>query len=90
MLFDYFFMFCIFLCFAQNGILSDIINETGCLSAGEKWLESNLLVVAGAAVGIAFLQVCKDKILFFTSFKFIYNFTKLEILVYFKFSREKL
>lgn len=26
--------------------------------AGEEWLEKNLLVVAGVAVGIAFLQVC--------------------------------
>jgi len=34
-----------------------IINEKGCLVAGEEWLERNLLVVAGIAVGIAFLQV---------------------------------
>jgi len=34
-----------------------IINEKGCLSAGEEWLERNLLVVAGIAVGIAFLQI---------------------------------
>jgi len=27
------------------------------LSAGEEWLENNLLVVAGVAVGIAFLQI---------------------------------
>ena len=53
------FMFC-FLCFfsAQHGDLSSIINEKGCLLAGEEWLEKNLLVVAGVAVGIAFLQVC--------------------------------
>jgi len=34
-----------------------IINEKGCLSAGEEWLERNLLVVAGIAVGVAFLQI---------------------------------
>ena len=34
-----------------------LINEKGCLAAGEEWLEGNLLVVAGIAVGIAFLQV---------------------------------
>jgi len=34
-----------------------VINEKGCLSAGEEWLEGNLLVVAGIAVGIAFLQI---------------------------------
>ena len=38
--------------------MTSIINEKGCLSAGEEWLEKNLLVVAGVAVGIAFLQVC--------------------------------
>jgi len=37
--------------------VSSIINEKGCLSAGEEWLENNLLVVAGVAVGIAFLQI---------------------------------
>ena len=42
----------------QHGDLTSIINEKGCLMAGEEWLEKNLLVVAGVAVGIAFLQVC--------------------------------
>jgi len=37
--------------------VSSIINEKGCLQAGEAWLETNLLVVAGVAVGIAFLQI---------------------------------
>ena len=41
----------------QVGDPHKIINEKGCLSAGEEWLERNLLVVAGIAVGIAFLQV---------------------------------
>jgi len=40
-----------------RGDLSSIINEKGCLLAGEEWLEKNLLVVAGVAVGIAFLQI---------------------------------
>jgi len=34
-----------------------VINEKGCVQAGEEWLEKNLLVVAGVAVGVAFLQV---------------------------------
>ena len=34
-----------------------MINEKGCVQAGEEWLEKNLLVVAGVAVGVAFLQV---------------------------------
>ena len=42
---------------SQVGDPLKIINEKGCLSAGEEWLERNLLVVAGIAVGIAFLQV---------------------------------
>jgi len=37
--------------------LSDIINITGCLEAGETWLTNNLVMVAGVAVGIAFLQI---------------------------------
>ena len=41
----------------QTGDVHKIINEMGCLAAGEEWLENNLLVVAGVAVGIAFLQV---------------------------------
>jgi len=35
----------------------DFINDKGCLEAGEDWLEKNLVVVAGVAVGIAFLQI---------------------------------
>jgi len=41
----------------EENPLHKIINEKGCLSAGEEWLERNLLVVAGIAVGIAFLQI---------------------------------
>jgi len=37
--------------------VAKIINDKGCLPAGEEWLERNLLVVAGVAVGVAFLQV---------------------------------
>ncbi|KAL8565750.1 hypothetical protein ACOMHN_058385 [Nucella lapillus] len=33
------------------------IYTSGCIPAGEKWLESNLIPVAGVAVGIALLQV---------------------------------
>ena len=51
------FTFCFSSFFAQHGDLTSIINEKGCLLAGEEWLEKNLLVVAGVAVGIAFLQV---------------------------------
>jgi tetraspanin-5 len=43
--------------------VAKIINDKGCLPAGEEWLERNLLVVAGVAVGIAFLQVCLDLII---------------------------
>ena len=41
----------------QPGDLSTIVNDKGCLQAGEEWLEMNLVTVAGVAVGIAFLQV---------------------------------
>ena len=34
-----------------------IINEKGCVQAGEEWLEQNLVLVAGVLVGIAFMQV---------------------------------
>ena len=44
----------------QGEDVHKIINEVGCLSAGEEWLERNLLLVAGVAVGVAFLQVTKD------------------------------
>lgn len=44
-------------CHHQNYDVAKIINDKGCLPAGEEWLERNLLVVAGVAVGIAFLQV---------------------------------
>ncbi|KAI8797553.1 tetraspanin-17 [Biomphalaria glabrata] len=33
------------------------INTIGCIPAGEKWLETNLIPVAGAAVGVALLQI---------------------------------
>jgi hypothetical protein len=49
------FFFCLF---EKGGDVHKIINEKGCLVAGEEWLERNLLVVAGIAVGVAFLQVC--------------------------------
>ena len=42
----------------QHGDLTSVINQKGCLMAGEEWLQTNLIVVAGVAVGIAFLQVC--------------------------------
>ena len=41
----------------QPADLNSIINEKGCLQSGEEWLEMNLVMVAGVAVGIAFLQV---------------------------------
>ena len=56
--FHFFPIFFFFFIYIQRGDLSSIINEKGCLLAGEEWLEKNLLVVAGVAVGIAFLQVC--------------------------------
>jgi hypothetical protein len=34
-----------------------VVYERGCLRAGEEWVEVNLIPVAGAAVGIAILQV---------------------------------
>ena len=49
----------------QHGDLTSIINEKGCLMAGEEWVGDHVIVVAGVAVGIAFLQVC-DVFLFFS------------------------
>ena len=37
--------------------VAKIINEKGCLVALEEWLNSNYMLVAGVAVGTAFLQV---------------------------------
>jgi len=42
---------------SQKGDFSGKINDKGCLPAGEKWLEQNLISIAGVAVGIAFLQI---------------------------------
>jgi hypothetical protein len=55
---------------SQQGVtsLSEKIYTTGCLEAGEKWLEEHLIPVAGAAVGVALIQVrvnCKDNLLIF-------------------------
>ena len=61
-------------CVSQVGDPHKIINEKGCLSAGEEWLERNLLVVAGIAVGIAFLQV-RFFIVFCNSFFFQFVLT---------------
>ena len=44
------------------------INERGCIDAGEEWLGRNVIVVAGVAVGIAFLQV----LFLFVSFTFCF------------------
>ena len=43
--------------FLQNYDVAKIINDKGCLQAGEEWMERNLIVVVGVLVGIAFLQV---------------------------------
>lgn len=55
--FNFIFVWFLFFLFFKPGEVSLIINEKGCLQAGEEWLEMNLVTVAGAAVGIAFLQV---------------------------------
>ena len=60
-MFYFFFFVLFFLNFMlrhQHGDLTSVINQKGCLMAGEEWLQTNLIVVAGVAVGIAFLQVC--------------------------------
>lgn len=41
--------------------MAKIINEKGCVQAGEEWMERNLLIVAGFAVATAFLQVCMNE-----------------------------
>ncbi|XP_069977069.1 tetraspanin-5 isoform X2 [Penaeus vannamei] len=40
-----------------HGDRSLVIYERGCLRAGEEWIESNLVPVAGVAVGVAVLQI---------------------------------
>ncbi|XP_068232686.1 tetraspanin-5 isoform X2 [Palaemon carinicauda] len=40
-----------------QGDRSLVIYERGCLRAGEEWIESNLVPVAGVAVGVAVLQI---------------------------------
>eukprot|EP00094_Tigriopus_californicus_P009619 TCALIF_09274-PA protein Name:"Similar to Tspan5 Tetraspanin-5 (Rattus norvegicus)" AED:0.22 eAED:0.22 QI:0/0.71/0.62/0.87/0.57/0.75/8/337/269 len=39
------------------GDLNTVINEKGCIQALEEWLEVNLVVVAGVAVCVAFMQI---------------------------------
>lgn len=43
--------------YPQQGDQSLVIYDRGCLRAGEEWIESNLVPVAGVAVGVAVLQV---------------------------------
>ena len=57
----------------QRGDLTSIINEKGCLMAGEEWLGDHVIVVAGVAVGIAFLQVCDVFLFFLKSQQLLYN-----------------
>ncbi|KAK8726882.1 hypothetical protein OTU49_010113 [Cherax quadricarinatus] len=40
-----------------HGDRSLVIYDRGCLRAGEEWIESNLVPVAGVAVGVAVLQI---------------------------------
>lgn len=47
--------------YPQHGDRSLVIYDRGCLRAGEEWIESNLVPVAGVAVGVAVLQVGDGK-----------------------------
>lgn len=38
-----------------------MINEKGCIQAGEEWMERNLLAIASGVVGTAFAQVHVSK-----------------------------
>lgn len=53
--------------------------------AGEEWLEKNLLVVAGVAVGIAFLQVC-----YYTNYSLCYILEHEKYLHFFHFKNIKI
>nr|CAD7440967.1 unnamed protein product [Timema bartmani] len=44
-------------CIREQFDPAKIINEKGCVQAGEEWMERNLLIVAGIAVATAFLQI---------------------------------
>ncbi|XP_032592202.1 tetraspanin-17 isoform X1 [Drosophila grimshawi] len=37
--------------------VSKIINEKGCVQAGEEWIEHNLIIISTAAIGIMFFQI---------------------------------
>ena len=41
----------------QNFDVGKVINEKGCIQAGEEWMERHLLAIASGAVGTAFSQV---------------------------------
>ncbi|CAL4066027.1 unnamed protein product, partial [Meganyctiphanes norvegica] len=43
--------------FEFSGDRSLVIYDRGCLRAGEEWIESNLVPVAGVAVGVSVLQI---------------------------------
>lgn len=40
-----------------KGTMSQVIFNHGCIDAGEKWLVTNLIPVAGVAVGVALMQI---------------------------------
>ena len=78
LLFITYFLFSYSQNYYQNGDpVSSIINEKGCLQAGEAWLETNVIVVAGVAVGIAFLQVGAEYIYFCLNYIFLLYFALL-------------
>ena len=58
---------------SQQYDVAKIINEKGCVQAGEEWMERNLLIIAGVAVATAFLQVCKHFNMKIMIFKTIQN-----------------
>ena len=60
---------------AQPGDRSRVVYERGCLRAGEEWVEVNLIPVAGAAVGIAILQVFFHPVLLKISLCFSWKLT---------------
>lgn len=57
-------MFVVFFCLCKDLDQQKYIYTKGCVGQFEKWLQDNLIVVAGIFVGIALLQVSSPLLLF--------------------------
>lgn len=78
------------ICFIQSFDVSKIINEKGCVQAGEEWVERNLLVIVTTAITVSFCQACIylnytfTSLYVFNTFLFVYTYaiSSLSLFIY--------